>query len=189
MNSFPISLAQLAESLDVAAVRHLGLETMTGSFQAAFSRDTDHDRLSVFDTKIRINELGTVMLAGEFTNVARGSGLLAAASLARARLRYDDASLVDRLLHMDMTQDTTATNALHQRLSILAKSPAEAFGEDNREMAEAGRTIGDFIRSPHSLTIELMPPTPFPLGDLLARLNHPDALPPALGLTVNANTP
>jgi len=99
------------------------------------------------------------------------------ARIEYAKLRYDDLSLTERLL-----KASKAPNAVVPRLATLARNPGEAFGESSPELAAAGR-------SPHSLTMVLLPPAPLPLGQFQAVLAQSDSLPANLGLTVFSNQP
>ncbi len=189
MKGFPVSIQDLSDSFDVASLRKIGIGTMTASFQAAFSRDIDHDSLSVFDTRAKIDELGAVALQADLVDVARGAGLMSAARIAHAALRYDDVSLVRRLLLIGTEPAAAGMNTMPGRLAVLAKNPDEVLDENNPEMAAAARAVADFVRTPHSLTIALSPPKPIPVSELRAWLAGSDGVPPGLGLTVSANQP
>ena len=54
----------------------------------------------------------------------------------------------------------------------------------------ASRAVGDFIEAPpHTLTIELAPPTPVPLLALRGAMGFTPAIAQQLGLTISANRP
>ena len=184
---FSLSKAQLPEERSRDAFDRLGLETMTISFAAAYDWDLSGRNATVRDTVLKINELGSLTIAVELTGVASGPGALTQARLAHVRLRFDDASLVDRLLRAGATQSGADPAAYRQVIEAMVRQQATAIGGGTPAMEAAGQAVSDFIAAPGSLTIELAPPTPVPLLALQGLAMAPAAAAATLGVTVSAN--
>ena len=143
-------------------------------------------KLSVRDTMLKVNELGTLTLSLDLTNLAPDLTALTDARLAHAKLRLDDASLVDRLLRAGAAQSGVAPEAFRQQISAMAR--LAAAGDASPATIAAGQAAGDFIASPHSLTIELSPPAPVPVMSLQgAATSSPARMAATLGLKITAN--
>jgi hypothetical protein len=186
-SDFSISKAQLPEERSRDAFDLLGLETMTISFAVAYDWDVSGQHATVRDTVLKINELGTISLAVELTGVAAGPTALMRARLAHARLRFDDASLVDRLLRAGARQSGTDPAAYRQVIEAMVRQQASTIGGSTQAISAAGQAVSDFIAAPSSLTIELAPPTPVPLIALKGLSAAPSEAAATLGVTVSAN--
>jgi hypothetical protein len=189
LTDFAVSRAQMPndEARDVFA--KLGLETMTVSFALAYDWDVAKQSASVHDTMLKVNELGTLTFATDVTSLAPNVAALTQASLAHAKLRYDDASLADRLLRMGAAQSGADPEAFRQQIAGMVLAQSAAIGGGSPAILAAGKSAGAFINSPHSLTIELSPPAPVPVMTLESQAGDPAGLAATLGLAVTANQP
>jgi hypothetical protein len=109
--------------------------------------------------------------------------------LAHAKLRFEDASLVERLLRMGATMAGTDPAAYRQQIVDLVHQQATTAGGDSPLLVAAGQAAGDFITSPHSLTIELSPKAPVPFIAFMSAAAAPARFAGRVGLAVSANQP
>jgi len=186
---FSVSKTQLPDPRAREAFDQLGLDTMTISFALAYNWDTARQRVSVHDTMLRINELGTVTIAADFGDIVANAAVLTSAKLVHARARFEDASLVDRMLRAGATQTGTDVAEYRRQVATLARQQGITGNDAGPALRAAGAAAGDFVTSPHSLTIELTPPAPVPLSALMATGADPANSAAMLGLAVTANQP
>jgi hypothetical protein len=99
-------------------------------------------------------------------------------------LRYDDASLVDRLIRARAALTGRDVRAVREEMLRLVAAQRQALADKPALLASLD-AIADFLRKPGSLTMTLTPPEPVALGTLitLSRTNPAAAL-DALGLSV-----
>jgi hypothetical protein len=185
--SIPRSMVTNATARDV--FDKLGLETMTTSFTVSYDWDVAGQRASLHDTALKVNELGTLTLAADLGSVVANADALTQARLVHARLRLDDASLVDRMLRAGAAMAGTDLTAYRQQVMDQLRQRGATMGGDSPLIAAAGQAVADFVASPHSLTIELSPPAPVPLFALKGAIAVPAELAAVLGLSVSANQP
>jgi hypothetical protein len=188
-NDVSVSESQLTNPQARDAFEKLDLDTITTSFALSYDWDVARQRAALHDTVLKVNELGTLTLSADLTNVAAGTGALAQARLAHATLRFEDASLVDRLLRAGAARTGTAPATYRRQIEDLVRRQSVADGGGNPAMAAAAQAAGDFIASPRSLTIELSPPVPVPVMTLQSLATAPAAAAILLGVTVSANQP
>jgi hypothetical protein len=167
----------------------LGLDTMTVSFALAYNWDVAGQHGTVHDTMLKVNELGTVTLAAEVTNLMPNVGAIGTARLAHAKLRFDDASLVDRLLRMGASKTGADPAVYRAQIAEMARQQSTAIGGGSPVILAAGQSAADFVNSPHSLTIELSPPAPVPFLAVQRAAADPGGFAALVGLTVSANQP
>lgn len=181
------------------AFQRLNLDTMTISFAVSYDWDLGQQRVTLRDTMLKVNELGTLTLSADLTNVIpspagspaspRRVSPLALARLAHARLRFEDASLTERLLRASATQAGADPAAFRQRIVDMMHQRSAALAADSPPLAAAWQAVGDFIAAPQSLTVELSPPTPVPFIALALARTMPVQFAAMLGLSVTANKP
>jgi hypothetical protein len=165
----------------------LGLQTITMSFAFAYDWDTTQQRVSLHDTMLKINELGTIAIGADLTNAIPNPIGLTQIRLAHARLRFDDASLVDRVLRAGAAQSGTDPAAYRQQIADWVRQQSNTQGAVSPALTAACNAAGDFIATPHSLTIELSPAQPVPVLALKGMDASPATLATSLGLVVSAN--
>jgi hypothetical protein len=165
----------------------LGLDTMTISLSAAYKWDRDKKVMSIANATAKVNELGALSLSVELAGVGAAADIPAKAKLTHLLLHYDDASFADRAIKFAAEQQGGDPASLREAIIAAAQNLGAAPGTDPATAATA-RAVGDFVASPHSLTIELNPPEPVPLIALFAAgITPPGRLVPRLGITVSAN--
>jgi hypothetical protein len=183
-----ISLArdQLSDPRANEIFDKLGLQTMTVSFAFAYDWDIAQQRVSLHDTMLKVNELGTVTVAADLTNAIPSQAGLALVRLAHARLQFDDASFVDRVLRAGAAQAGTDPVAYRQQIVDMVRQQSNTHGVVSPALTAACNAAGDFIASPHSLTIELSPPQPIPLLALKGTNASPAMMATTFGVAVSA---
>jgi hypothetical protein len=157
---------------------------MTISFAFAYDWDIAQQHVSLHDTMLKVNELGTLTVAADLTNAIPNPLGLTQIRLAHATLRFDDASLVNRALRAGAAQTGTDPVAYRQQIVDMIRQQSSTQGVVSPAWTAACNTAGDFIASPHSLTIELSPAQPVPL--LALKGAPPAMLATTLGLAVSA---
>jgi hypothetical protein len=189
MRNLVLAKALFTDPRGQDAFNKLGLDTMTVSFALSYDWNLDQKRLAVRDTTLKVNELGTLALSADLTNVVEHITPLTPVGLAHAKFRFEDASLTERLLRAGAAQAGTDPTAYRQQMIDTVRQRSQAAGDDSPALAAGWQAVGDFIQSPHSLTVELSPPTPMPLIALRLAAAVPGRLAALLGLSVTANKP
>jgi hypothetical protein len=184
-----VSRSQLPEGKARDAFTKLGLETMTTSLALSYDWDVAQQRASLHDTMLKINELGTIAVSADLINVVANVAALNQTQLVHARLRFEDASLVDRMLRAGAGQAGADPTAYRQQIAGMVRQASAKPGENSPLLAAAGQTVSDFITSPHSLTVELSPPVPVSFVSLKDAVAVPATMAAMLGLAVSANQP
>jgi hypothetical protein len=138
---------------------------------------------------LKVNELGTITISADLINVVANVAILNQTQLTHARLRFEDASLVDRMLRAGAAQAGADPVAYRQQIAGMVRRPSANPGENSPLLAAAGQTVSDFITSPHSLTVELSPPVPVSYISLQRAAAVPATVAAMLGLAVSANQP
>lgn len=181
-----IARAQVSDPRVQTAFDRLGLQTMTVSFAFAYDWDIGQQRVSLHDTMLKVDELGTATVTADLTSATPNLAALARISLAHARLRFDDASLVNRALRAGAVQSGTDPVTYRQRFVDLVRQQGNTQPVASPALIAACNAAGDFIASPHSLTIELSPSQPVPVMMLKSMIGDPATLATTLGLVVSA---
>jgi hypothetical protein len=182
-----VARAQISDPRAQQVFDRLGLQTMTMSFAFAYDWDVAQQRVSIHDTMLKINELGTLTVAADLTNAIPGPAGLARVSLAHARLQFDDASLVNRVLNAGAARAGIDPAAYRQQIVDMVRQQGNTQDVVSPALTAASNAAGDFIASPHSLTIELSPPQPVPLMALKGMNPPPATLATMFGLVVTAS--
>ncbi len=181
-----VARAQVSDPRVEDVFDKLGLQTLTISFAFAYDWDVGQQRVSLHDTMLKVNELGTLTVAADLTNAIPSPAGLAQVSLAHAKMRFDDASLVDRALRAGAAQSGADPVAFRQQIVDTVRQQANTQGEVSPALTAAANAVGDFIASPHALTIELSPPQPVAIMTLKSMEPSPATLATMFGLVVSA---
>jgi hypothetical protein len=184
-----VARSQLPDGEAKDAFGKLNLDAITMSFAVSYEWDVAKQSASVHDTVLKVNELGTLTFSADLTNVTPNVATMNQAKLAHAKLRLDDASLVDRLLRAGAAQSGMDPAAFRQQIATMVQLQSVVLGGDSPIIAAAGQSASSFIASPHSLTIVLAPPAPVAIMSLAGAAAKPAALAATVGLTVTANQP
>jgi len=183
---FRIEASLLPDARSQDGFSKLGLEQATISFAMAYDWDVAGKRASIHDTSLKVDELGTLSLSADLTNLGTTTNVLslAQARLGHARLRLEDASLADRLLGLGAAMAGTDEEAFRQQVVATMQQP-----DTGPELKAAQIAVATFITSPKTLTVELAPPAPVPVMLLAGAAGSPARLAMMLGLKVTANAP
>jgi hypothetical protein len=104
--------------------------------------------------------------------------------LQRFELRYEDASLVDRLLRIYAQQRHRSLAAAREE--IIALIDAErADVADRPQLLASLDAVAAFVRKPGTLTLSATPQEPVALSDLPAQVRDPAAFAALLGLAIH----
>ncbi|HEX4505581.1 MAG TPA: hypothetical protein VH722_07605 [Alphaproteobacteria bacterium] len=165
------------------------LKSITANLGLAYQWDADKKTISLHDVAFSIAELGSLDFNADLVNVDPAAGLAGMPGLAKATLRYQDASLINRLLKADADEKLKPAEVRQMREAYAANLLA-TLGPvaSDPKLADSVKAISDFAKMPRNLTIALAPPAPVPLiavKDVAAQ--GPQALVDTLGLSITAN--
>jgi hypothetical protein len=161
----------------------LNLPALTTSLVLSYTWDLDRQRLTLTDSLLRIDELGSLTLAATFTDVSPNLARTNAIRLASARLRYDDASLVSRTLRLSSSDPETLRQQIIAALNGQGPLPAPK----NPAAVPVLKALADFLAAPRALAIDLTPPRPISLASFQLLMQADDVT--TIGLKVIANPP
>jgi hypothetical protein len=178
--------AQMPNAQTLEIFDKLGLDTVTLGLGFSFKWDLEQKRLSLSDLVLRADELGALGLSIDLAGMSTDAAWQSQVKLAHATLRYDDASLMERTLRAGAAQGGVDAGTFRQQLIATVQERISVLG-DNPSIAAAARALVTFLASPHSVTVELAPPTPVGVNWLqTARDLLPAELVSRLGLTISA---
>jgi hypothetical protein len=182
-----LSKSLMPDARGQEAFDKLGLDTMTLSLAASYQWDIEQKRMAVRTLSFKIDELGALNLSAELSDMTPGEGWQTRGSLFHALLRYDDASLADRMLKAAALLANTDPAAFRQQLIAMVDLRAAPLN-DSPAIAAAVAAVKTFLGEPHSLTIELAPPAPVAFSALKAASTMPPGdIAALIGLKVTAN--
>jgi hypothetical protein len=184
-----ISQQQLPDQKSRDVMDQIGLETMTTSFALAYDWDVAGRHASLRETMLKINELGTLSLTAEVNDVVPGAAAATQTRLVHARLRFDDASLVERLIRTGAARSGADPALFRQQIAMAVLRQGSTPGQVTPAMSAADQALSDFITAPRTLTLELSPPVPVSFAALRQAAASPSSLVTMLGLVVTANAP
>jgi hypothetical protein len=184
-------LKQDVSSLDgraKAALQQLGLSTVTLNIATSFQWNADNKTAALHDNSISLDELGSLQLNADLVNIGPADAAgPEQPGFSKAVLRYQDGSLINRLLsaggersadQLAQMRQAFATNMM-RNLGPLAADP---------KLAGSVKAISDFAKTPQILTITLAPSAPVPLAAMkTVAAQGPQALVDTLGLSITAN--
>jgi hypothetical protein len=167
----------------------LGLTTMTTSFTLAYDWDIARQRATLRETMLKIDELGTLSLAAEVSDVVPGAAAATQTRLVHARPRLDDASLVERMIRAGAARSGVNPVLFRQQIATMVLRQGSAPGQSSPALFAADQAISGFITAPRSLTVELTPPVPVSFASLRQAAASPANLVALPGLVVTASAP
>jgi hypothetical protein len=133
--------------------------------------NAQHGTLTRFDVAAR--GLGTLHLTGQasgpiFDGQSRSQPealpVLQQTRLENATLRWDDASLTNRIFDAVAENRGTTPEALRTQVGLMTIGLAMILPNQ----PDAGAQVSAFINNPKTLTISLAPPKPVTIGEVLA---------------------
>ncbi len=170
-------------------MRKFNLRSITANLGLAYQWDADKKTASLHDVAFSVAELGSLQFNAELVNVDPAAGLAARPGLAKATLRYQDASLINRLLRADADEKLKVAE-LRQMREAYAANLLATLGPlaSDPKLADSVKAISDFAKAPRNLTLTLAPSAPVPLIALKeVAAQGPQALVDTLGLSISAN--
>jgi hypothetical protein len=189
LSGFKISKTDLPPTPQAQAMfAQLGLDTVTIGFGASYAKQPDGKTAKLKDVLLKIDELGSLTLSADLAGIGQGDGAGGdAATFTGGSLRYDDASLLDRLLSArgkrSPAQIQQARQAIAKQVEFMLAGASEQKG-----ISESIKAISDFATNPHSLTITATPPSPVPVASLKTlSAGGLTSMIATLGLTASAN--
>jgi hypothetical protein len=181
-----IRRAQMPNAQSLEIFDKLGLETVTLGLGFSFKWDLEQKRMTLSDIVLKADELGALTLSVDLAGMGGDAAWQSDVKLAHAALRYDDASLMERLLRTGAAQSGVDVAAFRQQIIATIRERISALG-DNPAISAAAKALVTFLASPHTVTVELAPPTPVGVGLLQTARDLPPAeLVSRLGLSVSA---
>jgi hypothetical protein len=154
-------------------------DAAAGAIEAK-QRLTAHDA-GVLALSLRLDHYPAALDASD---AAAMSARLLQAELVEGELRYDDASLIDRLLRLYALRTGGDVAAARRQILGAVEAQREGFAGKPELLASLDAVAG-FLRQPKSLTLILAPPKPVALGTLMALSRaSPDQALAALGLSI-----
>lgn len=182
-----ITRAALADTPAADGFDKLELKAVTVSVGIAFGWDLAQKRITVKDTFLKADELGSLNLSADVTDMAPGPGWDSRGGLAHAVLRYEDGSLVRRALKATAAQSGGDVGAARKQLIEMVQQQAAQLG-NGPVVTNAVNAVVAFLKAPKTLTIELAPTQPVPFATLAgAQSMDPQQLATLLALGVTAN--
>jgi hypothetical protein len=187
---------------DVAQARALGYEKV--SLDVAFSGTWDDKtgRLDIPSFTLGAADMGTLKLAvaiGGLTpavieemkkaeaDQAKQMELLQQLTVEKASLRWDDASLVTRVIGMQAKEQGVDSKTYAKQIKLMLPAILSMVGNKDFEKKVAS-AAGTFLEAPKSLTVSAMPKQPLPVAQIMgAAMMAPQSLPSVLGAEVSAN--
>jgi hypothetical protein len=188
VNGFKQNIADL-DPRARESLRQFRLRSITANLGLAYQWDPAKKTASLHDVAFSIAELGSLQLNAELVNVDPAAGLAGMPGLAKATLRYQDASLINRLLRAD-AEEKLKPAELRQMREAYAANLLSTLGPlaSDPKLADSVKAIAEFAKMPRNLMITLAPPAPVPLIALKeVAAQGPKALVDVLGLSIMAN--
>jgi hypothetical protein len=183
LDGFRVGRGQAPNSPVDGLLDELGLDTLTLSFKLGYRWDPEQRKLSISDTVIDVRELGTLRFALDLDGIGSPQDALTRGRLVHALLRYEDASLAYRGMTLLALQKHVPEVTMRQQIIAMVEQTAGS------PSANPGmRAVAEFLADPHSLQIEIAPPAPIPLLELLTLwMGGIGRALPQLGATIAAN--
>jgi hypothetical protein len=156
-----------------AALKRFGMSVFVFDVDAASTANVNaqHGTLTRFDVAAR--GLGTLHLTGQasgpiFDGQSRSQPeawpVLQQTRLENATLRWEDASLTNRIFDAVAENRGTTPEALRTQVGLMTIGLAMILPNQ----PDAGAQVSAFINNPKTLTISLAPPKPVTIGEVLA---------------------
>jgi hypothetical protein len=187
MSGMKQHVADLPQPDARAAYGAIGLDTLTLSFGLSMQWDPDKKTVALRDTVLTIDELGSLHLTADLADIDPATQKTPYPGLIGATLRYDDASLIDRLVNAKGKRTPEQAAQMRKQFAAGVLMNMNQFASDQR-IAAAAKAISAFAETPHSLTITLAPQTPVPVASIQALgAQGPIAVFQTLGVMVAAN--
>lgn len=176
------------DDTEKAMLQKIGLRAVTANINLAFQWDPDRKTASVHDVTFSIDRVASIEVNADIAGIDPANPAASLqASLVKATVRYQDASLINRLLRADGKKTGQELAQMRQQYAAGMLASLGPLASDPK-LAGSVQAISDFAKTPHNLTITLAPPMPVPVASLKdVAVQGPGALVDALGLSITAN--
>jgi hypothetical protein len=164
-----------------------GLDTLTVNFSLAYHWDAEKGRAVLEGASLKVDELGALTVRMRFGGVRPDKKNGKGPVFGGGSIRYDDASLVNRMVGGGLKSDNQDMTKLRE--AALEQFLAGAALDENDKVAgPAIKSLKAFAKDPHSLTVTAKPQKPVPLDQMqMAAVGGLAGLIDLLGLTITAN--
>jgi len=170
----------------------LGYDRLRVDLDYAYAFDPATNVLRVEGVRVAAQDMGTITVSAELggvppeamTNPMLGAMAEEEVTLQGLELRYEDASLADRLLEMAARDEGLSTEEMRSQLIEAIQVETRTAGD--RLTKEVLKAIQDFLAEPGTLRVVAEPPEPVKLSTLESLDDDPDKVRALLGLRVEA---
>ena len=171
-----------------AGLKQLGLTSATANVGAEFAWDADKKIASLHGVMFSVDELGSIQADADLAGIDPANPAASLqSSLVKATVRYQDASLINRLLSAGGQRTPDQLTQMRQAFAANLLRGLGPVAADPK-MAGSVKAISDFAKTPQILTITLAPPSPVPVVAIKGMAAQgPQVLVDSLGLSVSAN--
>lgn len=181
-----------ARSPVAMAIGSLGYDRLRVDLDYAYAYDRAEETMRIDGVRLAALDMGaltvTALLGGvtpeALTDPEAAAALDSEATLRRLELRYEDASLADRLLEMAARDEGLSTEEM--RGQLIEAIQVEVRTATDQLTKEVLRAIETFLAEPGTIRIVAEPPEPVKLAALEDLNDDPDAVRALLGLRVEA---
>lgn len=204
LGNLPTEIAVRMDDLDIAAaslplagaksmIAALGYERIRVDAGFSLNWHESDERISLDDFQLDIEDFGKTTANVILTGLTReaiersdgGSDLLADLFFNRARVTFEDKSVVERSLSMRADLLNIPLDRLKQQLAG-ALPLMLAFVGDPEKVKAIVPVLQNFIKTPGTLTIEATPETPVPVEAIEAAIrSRPQSLPGLLSINIS----
>jgi len=211
---FTADLSATEDPKAKVVIQALGYETIDGAIEMAGSWSPSDGRMDIGKYEVSVNNAGKLAISLDMSgytrdfiksvrrvreemmahpkknNSAQGLvllGLLQQLSFSSAKISFTDASLTGKVVdYLAAQQHMKREDIINQAKAILPFALAKM---NNPEFsAKVTAAVSKFLDDPKSLTVAAAPPSPLPLGILIAgAMAAPKQIPDQLGVSVTAN--
>ncbi len=200
VGSMPTTIVFDIDNLEVAAgslpsataqsiIAGLGYEHISANAGFNLNWDEAESTLTLEDFELDIDDLGNttanLVLAGMTRETIEDAGDASALDglvFEKARVTFEDRSLVDRSLSMRADLLNVPLDRLKQQLSGALPLMLAVLGDQAKAMIPV---LQNFIESPGTITIDATPDSPVPVADIASAVRRPQTLPGLLGISLS----
>ena len=183
-----------------ARLKAIGYDSLTFAVEAASSWDAATGILTIPSIALSGASMGRIdisavvggLTAQNVQSVQSGDpetmvALLQNMTIQSARLRFDNQSIIERLIDYSAKDQGVSRDVLVGQMT--AALPMLLQPVQNAEFTEqVSKAVGEFLRQPRSLTISVKPQNPTPLFQIIGlAAMAPQTIPQALQISVTAN--
>ena len=193
VNELSIDLTKLPPSPLGVDAGDLGLTRLVLNVDVKSTYDPATRLLEIPRYAFVLPKLGSLTMSASLGNLVYDDGAedpvvamqrILAAELRRFEIRYDDDSLVRRLMELAAKEQDSDVETVRSGLIDEVELRKATLGQ-KPELGEMLDAVVAFLRDPHVITIALAPPKPLPLATFaqLSKMD-PNDVPALLGLTI-----